>query len=174
MDKNLLGAIVVASSVVFSSAAIADPDYGTDQIVEFLIKSADMGAARGVCIGTIAECVEKISKLTSFDMLVNFEIDSAELTESARANLAQIAKALLDRRLSAAKFIVEGHTDASGSEDYNLDLSERRANSVADFLRKQGIARDKVKAIGIGESSPRTENRYDPANRRVEIRISLQ
>ena len=174
MFRSIISSLIVSTGLVFSGAAFAGSDYSSGQIVDFLVKSADMGQARGICIGTVDECSSGSSKPAGFDMLISFGLDSAELTEAAKINLEEIAKALQDQRLSAAKFIVEGHTDASGSDNYNLSLSERRARSVTDFLLDRGLASDKVTPVGVGESSPRSTDAFDPTNRRVEIRINLQ
>ena len=160
--------------MLISATSHADSDYSSNQIVDFFIKSANMGAARGICIGTVDECSSTSPKPAGFDMLVNFGHNSSDLTAAAKINLEQIAAALKDQRLSAANFVVEGHTDAIGSENYNLSLSERRANSVTSFLLERGVNSNKVSAVGIGESSPRANDAFDPTNRRVEIRINLQ
>ena len=107
-------------------------------------------------------------------MLINFDLNSADLTGQAQANLNEFAKALKDERLQAATFIVEGYTDASGDERYNDRLSERRAEAVTAFLLTNGISRDKVQAVGKGEQNPRVPDPFDPINRRVEMRIKIQ
>jgi len=174
MKNKLFAYALVGASMLFVGTAHAESDYSSNQIVDFFIKSANMGAARGICIGTVDECSSTSPKPAGFDMLVNFGHNSAELTAAAKVNLEQIAGALKDQRLSAANFVVEGHTDAIGSENYNLSLSERRANSVTAFLLDRGVNSSKVTAVGIGESSPRAADAFDPTNRRVEIRINLQ
>ena len=107
-------------------------------------------------------------------MLINFSLDSAALQPEARAKLDEFAKALKDSRLKADTFIVEGHTDASGSAIYNEGLSERRAQSVTAFRLAKGIESSRIKPIGMGETHPRVADPYDPVNRRVEMRIQLQ
>ena len=101
---------------------------------------------------------------------VHFEFDSARLTSQA--------KSVLDRATSAINSApgtvsVEGHTDSTGSDDYNLGLSQRRAQSVVDYLVSQGVSSSKLQAKGFGESSPKTTNATREGraqNRRVEIR----
>jgi outer membrane protein OmpA-like peptidoglycan-associated protein len=73
-----------------------------------------------------------------------------------------------------AKFTVEGHTDSVGSAKLNQSLSEKRANSVRDFLIKEGIASDRLRAIGYGEEKPIATNNTRAGrtqNRRVEINL---
>ncbi len=172
--RNTLAAILFATAAVgFSGTAQAEDKYSVDELVKFYQQSADLGASRGICIGTAAEC-DKKSKPVGLDMLINFELASDQLTSEAQKNLDVFVKALKDDRLKAAKFVVEGHTDASGSETYNESLAERRAASVVSFITQRGIDGDKLVPIGMGERAPRTDNPLDAANRRVEMRISLQ
>jgi outer membrane protein OmpA-like peptidoglycan-associated protein len=67
---------------------------------------------------------------------------------------------------------VAGHTDSTGSDSYNQTLSERRANSVAQYLQSHGIRSERVLTLGMGESRPIADNGTADgrqANRRVEI-----
>jgi outer membrane protein OmpA-like peptidoglycan-associated protein len=172
MLSRYLTAVMCGAALMGIPEAAADSDVKAKEIVEFFVKSAELGAARGICIGTAQECDKE--KPSGFDMLINFDLNSAELTPKAQENLNEFAKALEDQQLSSARFVVEGHTDASGAETYNLQLSERRAQAVTDFLYRNGISTDKISAVGLGEKSPRVEDPLDAVNRRVEMRIQLQ
>jgi outer membrane protein OmpA-like peptidoglycan-associated protein len=174
MFSRQLAAAALGVGLLAAAPALAESQYSTGQIVDFFAKSPDLGKERGICIGTIAECQPIEEATAGFDMLINFELDSSELTPQAMENLSEFAKALADKRLDAARFVVEGHTDASGAETYNLGLSERRARAVTAFLLEKGVSVEKVEAIGMGEKSPRVADPMDPANRRVEMRIRLQ
>lgn len=126
----------------------------------------------GLCIGTVEECAERSATTRQgFDMRVDFGHDSADLTPDARARLAEFADALKANRLKQRSFVLEGHTDAYGQPDYNMSLSERRAKAVAEYLTRQGVESERVKAVGKGVTAPRTDDPYDPANRRVEMRV---
>jgi len=168
--------ILVLAALLVSSNSFADPVQSSEDIVKFFANASNLGPSRGICIGTEDECRSKAqaSVPTGLDMLINFNLDSAELQPEARTKLGEFAKALKDNRLRANTFIVEGHTDASGSAIYNERLSERRAQSVTAFLLSNGIESSRIKAIGMGETHPRVANPYDPVNRRVEMRINLQ
>lgn len=101
---------------------------------------------------------------------VLFNFDSATLTPQANDLLAQISNRLTDGAVISV--LVKGHTDSVGSDAYNDKLSQRRADSVASFLVGQGIAANKIKAQGLGESQPVADNATDAGraqNRRVEI-----
>jgi outer membrane protein OmpA-like peptidoglycan-associated protein len=174
MRTTIFASVLAVGCLSGVHYAAADPQLKSDQIVKHFVDTADLGAKRGICIGTTEECSKDQPAPTGLDMLINFDLDSAELTEQARANLNEFAKALKDERLRAATFVVEGYTDASGDETYNNRLSERRAQAVTGFLLANGISLEKVEAIGKGEQDPRVPNAYDPVNRRVEMRIRIQ
>lgn len=174
MFAKFLAAAVLGAGAVMVQPAFADPTVKSTDIVDFFVKSAKLGAERGLCIGTAQECDKTAPKPSGLDMLINFDLDSANLTEQARENLDEFAKALNNSQLSSARFVVEGYTDGRGTETYNLGLSERRADAVTKFLYERGIAQDKVTAVGMGEANPRVPDLMDPVNRRVEMRIELQ
>jgi OmpA-OmpF porin, OOP family len=170
----------VVSALLLSIAIVASPAgaqtaHSSEEIVEFFAGSGALGASRGICVGTEEECASKADEppRAGLDMLINFELDSAELTPDAQAKLDQFAKALTDNRLKPHRFVVEGHTDAYGSENYNLSLSERRANSVISFLLERGIEEGRITAQGKGMAEPRVSDPYAPVNRRVEMKIAL-
>jgi OOP family OmpA-OmpF porin len=165
----------IAFSVsLLAGAAGAQEQLKSDDIVKHFANSADLGAKRGICIGTIEECNKDQPAPAGLDMLINFDLDSADLTEQARQSLNEFAKALKDNRLRAATFVVEGHTDARGEAVYNDKLSERRAQAVSAFLLANGVDASRVEAVGLGEQKPRVADIYDPVNRRVEMRIKVQ
>lgn len=112
-----------------------------------------------------------------FDSALLFEVNKAEVLPAAAGLLAEVAPALIEAGHSIE---VNGHTDATGPEDYNQDLSERRAQAVADELAKLGVSVEMI-VQGFGESQPVAEN-YLPdgsddvagqrQNRRVELVIN--
>lgn len=170
--------VFLLSCALATTPALAQQSKQTSEsIIQFFGKAVDLGKERGICVGTEEECKAKAEAApidTGLDMLINFDLDSSELTPDARAKLAEFAKALQDTRLKSHSFLVEGYTDASGAETYNDALSERRAQSVTAFLLANGIEASRVTAIGKGETNPRVADPYDPVNRRVEMRINLQ
>lgn len=79
-----------------------------------------------------------------------FALNSAELTLQAQADLDKLAAFLTQYPQAQVELV--GHTDSSGAADYNQQLSEKRANAVADALVERGIAEDRITAYGVGES----------------------
>ncbi len=162
------------SFAAFAFGAQAEPAYNSEDIVQHFIKSAKLGEARAICIGTDEECKKKKdAPLDALDMRVNFELNSARLTPDAQATLEQFAKAINDPRLEIATFEVDGHTDGLGEAAYNDDLSMARAKSVSEALSAFGVSPDRIVARGFGESKPVSSDVYDGANRRVEARMVL-
>ena len=103
---------------------------------------------------------------------VLFRSAKSSLLPSAQVKLDQVANALLDVR--ARNLIVEGHTDSQGSESYNQDLSQRRADTVRDYLVRKGYPAERIQARGMGEGHPIGNNASAEGranNRRVEIVI---
>ena len=101
---------------------------------------------------------------------IEFGFDSAELTTRAMQDLDGVAAALNDPQLLAARLTLEGHTDATGSEEYNQRLSQRRAESVVAYLVARGVAGARLRPAGFGEY--RLLPGYAPTDdrqRRVEI-----
>lgn len=101
---------------------------------------------------------------------VHFEHDSATLTAAARTVLDGVATTLKSN--PHVRLEIVGHTDASGSDDYNLGLSQRRAASVKAYLGEHGVASTAMSTNGRGEAEPVADNATREgraANRRVEL-----
>jgi outer membrane protein OmpA-like peptidoglycan-associated protein len=108
----------------------------------------------------------------TFDSALLFDFDSAELRRNARQNLRELAESL--ENYPRTDILIVGHTDATGPEDYNQELSEDRARAAAAFLYDQGIRPDRVETLGRGESEPVATNDTEAGrqqNRRVEVAI---
>jgi outer membrane protein OmpA-like peptidoglycan-associated protein len=105
---------------------------------------------------------------------INFETGSATLAPDARAQADAFAQALLRPQLRNMHFMIEGHTDSVGQRDRNLNLSERRAQTLADYLIGAGVARDRLIVRGYGPDRPLPGVPANAGeNRRVEaVRLS--
>jgi outer membrane protein OmpA-like peptidoglycan-associated protein len=104
---------------------------------------------------------------------VLFKSGSFELLAGARERLAKVSGIVL--AYPSLRLSVEGHTDSVGSDDYNQQLSERRAEAVRDYMVQQGIASDAVSASGFGKTAPVATNDTPEGrqqNRRVELVLS--
>lgn len=101
---------------------------------------------------------------------ITFDTDSSTVRPALRADLVKVGQNLVNYPNSNVQII--GHTDSDGEASYNLGLSERRANAVADILQANGVSYSRITTIGQGENNPIASN-LTPAgkaqNRRVEI-----
>lgn len=106
---------------------------------------------------------------------LKFEFNSYRLTPRAKSTLDNLADALSSNSLAGSSFLIEGYTDAKGTESYNLALSRQRAESVKRYLtEKHGISPGRLKTKGLGETGLLDQgNPYSGQNRRVQI-VNLQ
>lgn len=121
--------------------------------------------------GAKVERVGEGIKIT-FDSGLMFDLDSYRLKPATRDNLTQLSKTL--KKYDDTNILIEGHTDNTGTDEYNVDLSEHRAASVADFLRDQGVKNSRLTTQGYGEEQPIASNESAEGrqkNRRVEVAI---
>lgn len=118
-----------------------------------------------------AQQTERGLVLTLSDVL--FDTDSARLKEGAELTINRLEQFL--RNNPERNLLIEGHTDARGPEEYNLDLAQRRADALAQALVQRGISRDRLRPVGLGEAFPVASNESPGGlqqNRRVEVVVS--
>jgi outer membrane protein OmpA-like peptidoglycan-associated protein len=147
----------------------------------------EKGAYRGLWYGTKVtdgrqpQCVtQKDAVGKSLDTVgraivygIYFDFDSATLKPESTETLEQILKAVQSR--PSLKLTIEGHTDSQGSDEYNLKLSQQRAQAVVDWLVQKGTDASRLEAKGYGESRPVADNNRPDGralNRRVEIAVA--
>jgi outer membrane protein OmpA-like peptidoglycan-associated protein len=132
---------------------------------------AELERARSQLAELEPKQTERGIELTLDEVL--FPFNSAELqpgNERTIQRLAQFLQASPD-----AQILIEGHTDAVGTDQYNQQLSEQRAESVRQALAQQGIGRERVRSVGLGEDFPVASNQEPQGraqNRRVEVVIA--
>ena len=103
---------------------------------------------------------------------ITFPVDRYDIQPQFQSTLDQVAQTLSS--YNQTYIYVLGHTDSTGSDAYNQTLSDRRAQSVADYLAGHGVTRARIGVRGYGESQPIASNDTDPGraeNRRVEIKV---
>ncbi len=124
---------------------------------------------RAVLAASEAASIQRTQNVltATFQSEVMFDFDSATLKSGAYAEIGRVANVL--NRYPQTTIRVEGHTDSKGSEQYNQDLSQRRAQAVKDALTQRGVDSRRIQTIGFGESQPISSS--DAMNRRVNIVI---
>ena len=152
-----------------------------------VILGAAVGGAAGAYIGDYMDRqaaeierdiegarVERIGegiKIT-FDSGILFDVDKATLKDKSKQELAELAVIL--NKYDDTNILLEGHTDSTASEEYNLDLSRLRAQSVSNQLATDGVNPSRFTIMGYGESQPIADNSTAEGralNRRVEVAI---
>ena len=134
-------------------------------------RDALVGRLQGA-LSHVADTQESVRGLVVNLPDILFDLDEATLKPEASLVLAKLAGILLimpDRTVT-----IEGHTDATGRADYNLDLSQRRAAAVQSFMVSQGLEAERLEAVGYGMQRPVATNETPEGrsrNRRVEIVI---
>ena len=183
-DKTKKGAGIGAAAGAVLGAVLGEGE--ADEILAGAAIGAGIGAGIGGYMdhqeealaripGTRVERVGEDTLLIHFDSDILFDVDSSVLWGDARYSLDQVGSVLVDYSKTAV--IVQGHTDATGSEVHNLSLSERRAAAVKNHLVGRGVEPDRMVAVGYGESEPVADNETRAGrqlNRRVNILLKAK
>jgi outer membrane protein OmpA-like peptidoglycan-associated protein len=104
---------------------------------------------------------------------MTFDVNSATVRPGLYAEIDRVANVM--RQYPQTLIRVEGHTDSTGSEEYNMNLSKRRAQAVADLLVQRNVSSARIELVGYGETAPIASNETEAGrqmNRRVEIKIA--
>ena len=122
-----------------------------------------------VTAGSIIQDIESTGKVSIYG--VYFDTDSAKIKSESKPTVEEIAKVLKNN--TNLKLYVVGHTDSTGNFDYNMDLSQRRAEALVDKLVKEyNINRNRLEPAGVGPLAPKESNKTENGrakNRRVEL-----
>jgi outer membrane protein OmpA-like peptidoglycan-associated protein len=161
--------------------------YATGSTVAGILIGAAVGGVAGGFIGNYMDKqaaeierdiegakVERVGegiKIT-FSSGILFDVDKSNLKDPYKGELSQLATIL--NKYDDTNILLAGHTDATGSDEYNLDLSRRRAGSVANYLASQNVNRVRFTTEGYGKTDPIASNETAEGrsqNRRVEVAI---
>ena len=160
---KLLLALLWLSTAAHSQVAAPVKSATANELVKQLTPSDDQSKTRHKGRNSRFEPI-------SVDLVIQFDLDSAKLKESSKQLLDYLVEAMKNDRLAAIKFKVEGHTDALGSEQHNLKLSQSRAESVVAYLIAKGVDKDRLKREGKGFSELLLPEKPKASeNRRVRI-----
>ena len=163
IEQGLGGDKKPATRSLGAKPATAVPESARDDLIQ----------SRGLKVNLKKKAAEVIDthKPPKMDFEIRFAFDSDRILPESIPVLNVIGQALSGEKLGHARFLLNGHTDAKGSDNYNLDLSERRAFAVRDYLIERFYI-DEKRLIAIGFGEERLKDQYDPeggVNRRVEI-----
>ncbi|NID12537.1 OmpA family protein [Fibrivirga algicola] len=183
-NKTQRGAAVGAGAGAVAGGVIGRKSGNT---VLGAILGATVGGAAGAVIGRKMDkqaeelkrdlpnaTVERVGegiKIT-FNSDILFDVGKANLQESTKRQLSEFAKTL--DKYPDTNLVIEGHADATGSDDLNLRLSNQRAEAVSSYLRSVGVKNGRLTEKGYGESQPIADNSTESGrskNRRVDIAV---
>jgi outer membrane protein OmpA-like peptidoglycan-associated protein len=175
--STAIGLLLAAMSTMVG-AQTALPSPSTEQMIEQLKSAPKTRGLRNLKVEANTETANASSTgvtgatpaRPALSLLIQFDFNSAKVRPESQQALANLSQALLSSDLLASNFAVEGHTDAKGSPEYNLKLSQHRAEAIRDFLVSRGVQDTRLKASGKGASE--LANPGDPfaaENRRVRI-----
>ncbi|MGB8193270.1 MAG: OmpA family protein [Chitinophagaceae bacterium] len=183
MNKAQKGVLIGAGAGGVTGAVVGKAAGNT--VVGAIIGAAVGGAAGGLIGRKMDKQAEEISQIpgaevkrvgeginVTFDTGVLFGYDRDDLAADARKKLSDLAGIL--NKYPDTYLLVEGHTDASGTDDYNMELSRRRATSVATYLKTENIKSQRIVTKWYGEAQPKYSNDTEDdrsKNRRVEFAI---
>lgn len=184
MNRTTKGAVIGAAAGGAVGGVIGNQ---SDNTARGAIIGAVVGGAAGAIIGHRMDqqakelkqnipgaTVERVGEgiKVTFASGVLFGFDSDVIRGDASANLDELAMSL--DKYDDSNLMIVGHTDNVGSETYNQDLSERRADAATDYLASRGVSRARIGTRGVGENEPETTNATEQGrskNRRVEVAI---
>lgn len=174
--QKIVFASLLSVALLSAMGAWADEIVSSEQIIEQLDtgKAVKRRTTRGMVKttgGVHSAATEQGAPSGSVILKIQFEYNSSELSYKSVAQLNELGKALNASTLAGNKFEISGHTDATGSRNFNQSLSTRRAEAVTHYLYTQlGINRERLSSRGWGEDRLLISNNpYHPDNRRVEI-----
>ena len=183
MSRDLAGraarGFAFAATFGFAAAAAAQETVpSSDEIIRALTPRAEPTRAISIGVGADAEepgmppgPMEPAERPSMSFTQIQFEFNSDQLTPAARQVLAEIGIALRSHELGPYRFAITGHTDAVGSDAYNMNLSQRRARTVRDYLVSTfNIEPGRLESQGLGETVLADPgNPTSGVNRRVEV-----
>lgn len=128
-------------------------------------------STRSLSMGEREQIAELASAKPKIDLEIQFDYNSAEISRTSVPSVQALGKALSDPSLKGSTFVVAGHTDAIGSDGYNQDLSERRAESIKRYLvQNYGLNGGDLVTVGYGKTKLKdAANPTAPVNRRVQV-----
>lgn len=154
-----------------SLSAVPQADPSVKAHADAVLNSVRNRMTRSLSSSEREEIAEIASTKPNIDLEIQFDFNSAAVSPISMSSVEALGKALSDPRLKGSIFVVAGHTDAIGSDAFNQDLSERRADAIKRYLVEHyGISGSDLVTVGYGESRLKDSDHPDAAvNRRVQV-----
>jgi len=172
ITKNSIVDALKAPPVTRSLSGISnEPDAATKAHEASILNKVRNRQTRSLSMDEREEIATIAANKPKIDLEINFDYNSADISQSSQGAVKTLGEALTDPSLKGATFIVAGHTDGIGSEAFNLGLSERRADTIKHYLMDNyHIAAGDLVTVGYGKTRLKdAANPADPVNRRVQV-----
>ncbi|MBR1160987.1 OmpA family protein [Bradyrhizobium elkanii] len=145
------------------------PELNADQAK--FVQSVRGRATRSLSSAEREEIATIVQDKPKIDLEINFDYNSADISPKSLPSVQALGRALTNQDLKGSTFVVAGHTDAAGGEDYNQGLSERRADAIKRYLvDKYGINGTDLVTVGYGKSKLKDPSHpMAEVNRRVQV-----
>ena len=183
MNKTQKGAVIGAAGGAAVGAGVGKAAHNT--ALGAIIGAAVGGVTGGVIGKQMDKQAKEIAQIpgaevkrvgeginVTFESGVLFDVDQSALNSSAQTKIKNLSQVFT--KYPDSYILIEGHTDASGSAEHNMELSERRAKAVAEYLKTQNVSSERIKTAWYGENQPKFPNDTEAnkaQNRRVEFAI---
>ncbi|MCX7314828.1 MAG: OmpA family protein [Hyphomicrobiales bacterium] len=161
----------IARTRSLSASPPASAEQAKNAETEKFVDSLRNRPSRSLSTGERQQIAAVAETKPRIDLEIKFDYNSANIAKAALPDMDNLGKALTDPALKSSTFVLAGHTDGVGGEEYNQDLSSRRADSVKNYLvQKYKLEPGQLVTAGFGKT--RLKVKEDPkaaANRRVEV-----
>lgn len=183
MNKTQTGAVIGTAGGAAVGAGIGKAAHNT--ALGAIIGAAVGGVTGGIIGKQMDKQAKEISQIPGAEVKrvgeginvtlasgVLFDVDQATISTDAQSKIKELAQVFT--KYPDSYILIEGHTDATGTPEHNMALSERRAKAVAEFLETQNVSSSRIKTAWYGENQPKYPNDTEAnkaQNRRVEFAI---
>lgn len=174
-EDQIVRALTPAKKAPLTRGLTIGPQTRVDPVAEAaeskFVQSIRGRATRSLSVSEREEIATIAKTKPNIDLEITFDYNSADISQRSLPSVQALGRALTSPDLKGSTFIVAGHTDAAGSDAYNQDLSERRADSIKRYLMDQyGIAGNDLVTVGYGKTELKDPSHpLAEVNRRVQV-----
>lgn len=174
-EGQILRALTPKKPLTRSLSMTPPPEAAAPTADSRFVDSLRNRPTRSLSTGEREQIAAIVKDKPNIDLEITFDYNSATISSKAKPAVEALGRALTNPELKGSTFVVAGHTDAVGSDAYNQDLSERRADAIKTYLVSQfGVPAADLITAGYGESRLKLPNApNDAANRRVQV-VNMQ
>jgi outer membrane protein OmpA-like peptidoglycan-associated protein len=173
-EDQILRALAPEKKPLTRSLSMGPPVQADPAVAEAegkLLQSLRNRSTRSLSMGEREQITTMVKDKPKIDLEINFDYNSDRVSAKSLPSVQALGRALANPDLKGSTFIVAGHTDAAGSDAYNQELSERRADAIKRYLvEKSGLSAADLVTVGYGKTQLKDPaNPLAEANRRVQV-----